>query len=134
MEGNSGIRQLHDRNAPYWAAALIVSGTLGVLPGWIQMGEFWSSYGLDIFGPVWNYILFRQLYTAYRNSRWRQFFNPWRTLIIFIVICYLIEGAQYLEWYDATFDPWDLLAYVVLLIPVFMIDLFFYNRGRTQPS
>lgn len=35
----------------------------------------------------------------------------------------MIETMQYFKIYDSTFDPWDLLAYVSILIPLFLIDL-----------
>lgn len=38
-------------------------------------------------------------------------------------MCFGIEGLQYLGVYDAVFDPWDFLAYVALLVPVFVVDL-----------
>jgi hypothetical protein len=30
---------------------------------------------------------------------------------------------QYLGLYDATFDPWDLVAYLAILAPLFAVDL-----------
>ena len=116
-------KAVHDRYAPYWAAALVVLAATGLATTWIDLGRFWKGYVLDMTGPAWNYILFRGLFTSYANNAWTRFFTPKRTLAIFLVVCFGIETIQYLEIYEATFDPWDLLAYVSILIPLFMIDL-----------
>ncbi len=73
-------------------------------------------------GPAWSYILFRGRFTAKKDNWWTRFFTPIRTVIIFIAVCFGIEAAQYFHLYDATFDPWDFLAYVSLLIPLFLLD------------
>lgn len=114
---------MHDRHAPFWAAGLILLGAAGLATIWIDFGPFWKGYVLDMTGPAWNYILFRGRFTAKADNRWTRFFTPTRTLVIFIAVCFGIEGIQYLGLYDATFDPWDLLAYVSLLVPLFILDL-----------
>lgn len=116
-------REIHDRYAPYWAVAMVLFGVTGLSTTWMDWGSFWSGYILDVCGPVWNYILFRGLFTAYRDNKWIRFFNPWRTFLIFVLVCFGIESLQYFKVYDSTFDPWDLLAYVSLLLPVFLLDL-----------
>jgi hypothetical protein len=55
---------MHNENAPFWAIALVFLGLLGLSTIWIDLGEFWKGYVLDMAGPAWNYILFRGLYTA----------------------------------------------------------------------
>ncbi|MBN1781496.1 hypothetical protein JW948_10250 [bacterium] len=112
----------HDRLAPFWAAGLIILGTVGVSTIRIDWGYFWKGYVLDMTGPAWNYILFRGLFTAYSENIWTRFFTPVRTLIIFLIVCFGIETAQYLHLYDATFDPWDFLAYISILAPLFLLD------------
>jgi len=77
---------------------------------------------LDITGPAWNYILFHGLFTSYIDNVWTRFFTPGRTLLIFLVVYVLIEGAQYLNLYESTYDPWDLLSYVSVLMPLFILD------------
>ena len=119
----AGYIRRHNRNAPFWAISMIVLGIAGLSTNWIDMGAFWKGYALDMTGPAWNYILFRGLFTQWTENRWRKFFTPARTYLIFILVCFSIEFAQYLDLYDATFDPWDLLAYVSLLTPVFLLDL-----------
>ena len=74
-------------------------------------------------GPAWNYILFRGRFTSWADNRWTRFFTPRRTLMVFVIACLGIEGAQYLELYNATFDPRDLVAYLSVLGPIFFVDL-----------
>lgn len=118
----------HDRYAPYWAGAMILCGIAGLSTNWVDLGPFWKGYMLDICGPAWNYILFRNLFAVQRDNWWTRFFTPWRTVLIFIAVCFGIEGMQYLEWYDSTFDPWDLLSYVSLLVPLFLLDWYLIKK------
>ena len=122
MESNS-IKIKHDKYAPYWAIALLILWAVGISTIWIDFGGFWKGYVLDMTGPAWNYILFRGLFTSYTNNVWIRFFTPKRTLTIFLLVCFGIETMQYLNIYDSTFDLWDLIAYVSILIPLFFIDL-----------
>ena len=113
----------HNKYAPYWAIALVLLGGTGLATIWIDLGDFWKGYVLDMTGPAWNYILFRGLFTSYTNNLWTRIFTPKRTLGIFLFVCFGIETMQYFKIYDATFDFWDLLAYVSILIPLFLIDI-----------
>lgn len=112
----------HDKLAPYWAVGLVTLCTTGLATVWIDLGSFWKGYVLDMMGPAWNYILFRGLFTEYTDNKWTRFFTPSRTLVIFLVVCFGIEFMQYLGLYEATFDPMDLLAYVSVLLPLFILD------------
>ena len=113
---------MHDVLAPYWAVALVVLGSTALATNWIDLGSFWKGYVLDMTGPAWNYILFRGLYTSRKDNAWSRFFTPNRTLFIFLFVCAGIESAQYLNLYESTYDPWDFLAYVSILIPVYVVD------------
>jgi hypothetical protein len=113
----------HDQYAPYWAVALGVFGVTGLSTNWVDLGTFWSGYVLDILGPAWNYILFRGLFTAKTDNLWTTWFTPVRTLVLLLGICFGIEALQFFEVYDATYDPWDLLAYSSLIMPLFFLDL-----------
>ena len=116
------IKSRHNQYAPYWAIALVALATLGLSTIWIDLGKFWKSYVLDMTGPAWNYILFRRLYTAYTDNIWTRFFTPNRTLAIFLIVCFGIETLQYFKIYKSTFDLLDLLAYISILIPLYLID------------
>jgi hypothetical protein len=129
---NRKIRGIHDKYAPYWAAAMILCGAAGLSSNWVDWGPFWSGYILDVCGPAWNYILFRALFTAYQENRWISFFNPWRTFLIFVLLCFGIETLQFFEVYDSTFDPWDLVAYLSLLLPFFLLDLLQQKAGKSK--
>jgi|GEM_PF-645025 len=127
-------KKQHDRYAPYWAAVLFLFAAMGVATTWIDLGAFWKGYVLDITGPAWNYILFRGLFTNKTNNAWTRFFTPKRTLAIFLIVCIGIETTQYFNIYNATFDPWDFLAYVSILIPLFLIDLKIIRHGEKYTS
>ena len=113
----------HNIFAPYWAFGLFILGGAGLATVWIDLGDFWKRYVLDMTGPAWNYILFRGLFTSSTENVWTRFFTPKNTLFIFLVVCFGIEYAQYLNLYEATFDQWDFLAYISILVPLFILDL-----------
>jgi hypothetical protein len=119
----------HDALAPYWAGSLVVLGCIGVATTWIDLGPFWKGYVLDITGPAWNYILFRGLFTGKTENAWTRFFTPTRTLLIFLFVCIAIETAQYLNLYGAVYDPYDFLAYISLLVPLYIMDVFLTKRA-----
>jgi hypothetical protein len=126
MDGSLQYR--HDKLAPYWAVGLVVLCATGLATIWINLGDFWKGYVLDMTGPAWNYILFRGLFTNYRENAWTKFFTPWRTLFIFLLVCAGIEGIQYFNLYGATYDPWDFLCYVSILIPLFLVDSYLLKK------
>lgn len=105
-------------------------GVMGLSTIWIDLGDFWKGYVLDMTGPAWNYILFRGLFTAKTDNAWTRFFTPARTLIIFLLVCFGIETMQYFEIYNSTFDPLDLLAYCSILIPLFFIDVGLIKQSK----
>jgi hypothetical protein len=112
----------HDTYAPFWAIGLVILCGTGLATVWFDLGHFWSGYVLDMTGPAWNYILFRGLFTSYTENTWTRFFTPRNTLLIFLVVCFGIEISQYLGLYESTFDPGDFLAYVSILVPLFLLD------------
>jgi len=114
---------LHNRLAPFWAAAMILALLAGLGTTWVSLGSFWNGYVLDIAGPAWSYILFRGLFTEKSALRWFRIFTPVRTFIILVFVSTAIEMAQYFKLYAATFDPYDFLAYNSLLVPFFLLDL-----------
>ncbi len=130
---DSNRKTKHNASAPYWAAALIILCLTGLLTVWTDLGSFWKGYVLDMAGPAWSYILFRGLFTEYKENKWTQFFTPKRTYIIFVITCFGIEMMQYFEIYHATFDPFDLLAYISILTPLFIIDSKIYT-GKPKAS
>ena len=120
----------HDDLAPYWAVGLILLCSTGLATAWIKIGEFWNGYVLDMTGPAWNYILFRGLYTNQADNFWTRIFTPRKTVGIFLLVCLAIEGAQYFNLYDSTYDPWDFLAYVSILIPIFLLDVYLLEQRK----
>jgi len=124
---------MHDKYAPYWAITLIVLLGTGISTIWFDFGAFWSGYVLDMVGPAWAYILFRGLYTEKAENIWTRFFTPNRTLIILLTVCIGIESLQFFKIYDSTFDFWDLLAYISILIPLFLIDTRMIRKIKNTP-
>lgn len=122
LKNYSKIKNRHDKYSPYWATAFIILTITGLATTWVELGAFWKGYVLDIAGPAWNYILFRGLYTSKKDNKWYRFFSPERTFIIFLLFCIGVETAQYFGLYNSTFDPWDFVAYISLLFPIFLLD------------
>jgi len=116
------LASIHNKQAPYWAAGLALLCGIGLATIWVDGPAFWKGYVLDMTGPAWNYILFRGRFTSQADNQWTRFFTPVRTVTIFIAVCFGIESAQYFHLYDATFDPWDFLAYISFLLPLFILD------------
>jgi hypothetical protein len=129
---NLQAKEIHDRNAPYWAAGVIILCFTGLSTTWFTLSPFWNGYVLDMAGPAWNYILFRVLFTSYKENSWRRFFTPTRTFLIFVLVCFGIEMAQYFNLYDSTFDPWDLVAYISILLPLYILDSFQSQRQNSK--
>lgn len=112
----------HNQLAPYWALAFFLFIVIGLSTINFKLGSFWNGYVLDMVGPAWNYILFRGLFIAKTDNTWTRFFTPNNTLFIFVLVCFSIEGAQYLNLYESHYDPWDFIAYISILIPLYILD------------
>ena len=123
-------KNLHDKYAPYWAAVFAILWITGLSTIWFDFGKFWKGYVLDMVGPAWNYILFRGLFTKKADNRWTRFFTPTRTLLIFLAFLFGIETLQYFKVYNSTFDPYDFLAYISLLVPFYMVDRYIEEKDR----
>jgi len=132
LTDRSDINDRHDKFAPFWAVALIVLCGTGLATVCFDLGGFWKGYVLDMTGPAWSYILFRRLFTSYSKNEWIRFFTPKKTVVIFILVAFGIETAQYFRLYEATFDPWDFPAYISILIPLFLIDSCLQGGSRKR--
>ena len=118
----------------YWAVSLVVLGTIGLSTGLVSARGFWSSYVLDTVGPAWNYILLRGLFSKTQPAMLSRFLTPEGTLFLIVIVCSLIEAAQYFQLYEAHYDPYDFLAYVSLLVPCYAIDRWLLNRQSGKAS
>jgi len=116
------------RHSPYWKAALVGLGAIGLATGLVRSPGFWSSYVLDIVGPAWNYILIRGLFSRTQPAMLSRFLSPGAALAIIVAACFLIEGAQYAGLYQAHYDPVDFVAYVSGVVPCYAIDR--WSGGR----
>ncbi len=81
-------------------------------------------------GPAWTYILFRGLFTTQVKNRWTRFFNPVRIIFIHLATTFYNELLQFLKIYQATYDPMDFVAYITILIPVFLIDFIILRKNQ----
>jgi len=133
MEQNN-LSIIHNKCAPYWAIALITLLGTGLSTIWFDVGAFWRGYVLDMVGPAWAYVLFRGLYTTKADNILTRFFTPYKTLIIFLTVCFGIETLQYFKIYNSTFDFWDLLAYTSILVPLFLIDSRIIRKTKNKPQ
>ena len=114
----------HNKNAPYWAITFVILLATGLLTINFDFGSFWKSYILDMVGPAWNYILFRGLFTNKVSNIWTRLFTATNTFLLLVFVSIGFETIQYFELYDSTFDGWDIVAYISLLIPMYIIDLY----------
>ena len=119
---------LHDKYAPYWAITLFILLITGLSTISFNLGSFGKGYVLDMVGPAWVYILFRGLFTAKADNVWTRYFTPTKTLILLLTACFGIETLQYFKIYNSTFDLFDLLAYISIIVPLFIIDTNIYHK------
>lgn len=106
----------------FWKVVLIGLGLISLSTGFLKSPGFWWGYVLDIAGPARAYVLLRAQYKAGNSGFLTIRFIPEMTLVIIIAICYLIEAAQYLNIYNAHFDPYDFLEYISGILPVYLVD------------
>jgi O-antigen ligase len=114
--------ELHNRFAPYWAILMVICLILGLLTINFKFGKIWNGYVLDVVGPAWTYILFRGLFTKKAENLWTKIFTPTKTFLLLTFVLFVIEFMQYFELYASTFDIFDLIAYVLLLLPIYILD------------
>jgi len=118
----------------WWKAALVVLCTTGLATCVAPRPGFWSSYVLDMVGPAWNYILLRGLFSKRQPAMLSNVLSPTAAVLGITAICFLIEAAQYFRLYEAHFDPYDLLAYVSLLWPCYLVDQWLRRRRPLEPG
>lgn len=109
-------------NVKRWKVVVILLGIISLSSGLLKTPGFWSSYLLDIAGPAWGYVLIRAQYKSGDSRFLGISFSPEGALLMIILICFAIETAQYLELYTAHFDPFDYLAYISGILPVYLFD------------
>lgn len=116
----------------YWKAAIIILGAIALATCVVQSPGFWSSYVLDIVGPAWIYILVRGQFSRVKPAMFSEYLSPEAALLIMIAACYFIEAAQYFQLYEAHYDPLDLIAYVSLVTPCYVIDRWLVIRRTSS--
>jgi hypothetical protein len=111
-----------------WKIALIALGIVALSSGLVKKPGFWSSYVLDMAGPAWIYILLRCQYSSRTSEFMSLRFSPEAAFLLVFGIGVVIETSQYFKIYDATFDPYDYIAYMSLLLPCYLLDKYFQRR------
>ena len=106
----------------FWKSTLIITGLSGLYAAFGGEPGFRTSYLLDMAGPAWNYILIRGQFNSTGKSILPIQIPPAAAFFLIGGICFIIETMQYFKIYDAHFDPFDYLAYVSLLFPLYLID------------
>jgi len=56
-------------------------------------------------------------------------FTPIRTFLLISGICIAIETSQYFKLYEAYFDPYDYVAYISVLLPIFLVDMWLESKS-----
>lgn len=105
-----------------WKIALINCGMITLSAGFVKTPGFWTSYAADIAGPAMGYILIRGQFNSHGYLFNRLRLSPIKAALLIVSICFFIETAQYLNLYKAHFDPYDYIAYISLVIPLYLID------------
>ena len=106
----------------YWKLGLVVFGALGLATCVVRRPGFWNSYVLDIVAPAWNYILVRGLFSRTKPAMLSRLLGPELAFLTIGSVCVSIETAQYLNLYEAHYDPFDFVAYFSLLVPCYAVD------------
>ena len=93
----------------------------------IEIDGFWNNYLLDIVFPAFWYLTFRGISQKGNAHPLLQKLSP--TIIFGSLVCltFTMESGQYFGFYWGTYDPIDFLAYLSILGPCYLIDMFGYR-------
>jgi hypothetical protein len=130
----NGTNKINAKTTIFWKIAVIVLGLTSLSSGLVKGSEFWSGYVLDICGPAWCYVLIRVQYKNSSSTFLSVKFSPLLALSLITGICFIVEAMQYLEIYQATFDPYDFLAYFSGIFIVFMVDKGLTRMKKSLPD
>ncbi len=118
-----------------WRLTLLAAMVLGFAAENYPRPGFWSSYAFDIAGPAGAYIICRGLHYRRLSPRpvWRKF-TPEVAAAFVIGFCFLLEAGQYFGLYHGHFDPYDLVAYVVGVLPCYFVDRWSTESESTEQA
>ncbi len=108
------------------AAALNMTGTAA---------GFGTNHLADLVGPAWLYITLRGLTGLHRRNRMNAFLGatPERAAVVLFVASSVTEVTQ-IYWpkglFSGRFDPMDIVAFGLGLLPLYLIDKTFGRAAR----
>lgn len=105
-----------------WRMLLLFTGITAAVSRFVELGGFLGSYWFDITFPAFIYIYARKLHLPTEKSTASRVEYA-TALSLAIAPAIGFEFAQYFQFYDGTYDPYDFVAYISLVIPVFFLDL-----------
>ena len=120
---NTGKSFFSDKNNKLlWLILLIAFGLIGVITFFMRVPGFWTSYGLNLLGPAWVYILIRCQYRSKDATFFSIKFSPEGATAFIFGMSIIVETTQYLEIYPSQFDPWDYLAYFGGVLFIYLLE------------
>jgi hypothetical protein len=114
-------QEIHDRCAPFLAISLVIFATVRLSTNWldpgaVEMGMYWI-----LWVPPGVMFYSEACLSKTGKAPLFRFFTPAITVLIFVAVCLGTETAQYFKLYNRTFDPFDLVADISLLVPLFIL-------------
>ena len=112
---------LSNRSRLAWKFAALFAVTTGGITQFVDFEGFVGSYWFDMAFPVFIYIYLRKTITLSGRNDSSPIHQNF-ALLLALFPPFLLETAQYFNWYKGTFDPVDFLAYLSLVVPAYLID------------
>jgi hypothetical protein len=115
-----------------WRTIIVALGALLLATEVFERPGLWSSYARDVVGPGVIYLLFRG---RHRVSEARVLWGlrtPNLVAAFVLGFCVTVEAAQYLGLSGGSFDPYDLAAYAIGLLPWYLADRWRWRAVATN--
>jgi len=96
----------------------------------VEIDGFWNNYLLDIAFPAFWYLTLRGISKAENMHPLLQKLSPSISFSLLIGVTFILEIGQYFGFYWGTYDPIDFLAYMSLLGPCFLIEIWGLKNQR----
>ena len=89
----------------------------------VEIDGFWNNYLLDIVFPAFWYLTIRGISRGENAPPILRRLSPTAIFGSLIGITFAMEFGQYFGYYWGTYDPKDFLAYLILLGPCYLSDI-----------